>query len=133
MRENLSAQVLSFGKRLPNCKPGRFVEAGVYFPRMFSGMFGFKSYISRWLAPPCRNIKMTLICFLLVLEDSFARTFSNDKPKGEIAPIERPPTFKKFLREMVFVLMFISSQTGRYFVESSLLVGIRFYNSVTRV
>jgi hypothetical protein len=34
---------------------------------------------------------------------------------------------------VVFVLMFISSQTGRYFVESSLLVGIRFYNSVTRV
>jgi hypothetical protein len=43
-------------------------------------------------------MKMTLICLRPPPAASFARTSGNDKPKGEIAPSDKPPILKKSRR-----------------------------------
>jgi len=50
------------------------------------------------LAPPCRNRKMRLICFLPRPTDSRANTSESDNPMGAIAIRVSPPSEKKSRR-----------------------------------
>ena len=61
-------------------------------------MSGFMSYMSMWLAPPCRNMKITLICFPPPPAASLASTSDNGSPSGEIAASDSPPILKNSRR-----------------------------------
>ena len=47
------------GRCSQTCKPGTLVAMGLNSPRISGGASGFRSNVSRWLAPPVRKTMMT--------------------------------------------------------------------------
>src|SRR5262245_12224548 len=56
---SLSATIVCIGINSQMSRPGTLVATGANWPRNSAGASGFMSYLSRWLGPPGRQIRIT--------------------------------------------------------------------------